>query len=243
MSKKKIWLLGNWKMNHTIAEARAFFAALSPLPKGVAVGLAPSACVLGALAEEELPCMRGAQNIYCEESGAFTGELSAPMLQECKADFVLIGHSERRALFGESDALIGKKVAYALERGLWAVLCVGETLAEREKGEAFAVVTRQLKIALEHVKSAEHLVIAYEPVWAIGTGKTASSADAESVHAHIAQFLKGRFAQARVPILYGGSVKPANCRELIAQPHIDGALVGGASLEATSFNALIEAAS
>lgn len=239
MSKKKIWILGNWKMHHLIEEARAFFAEVSHPPEGIIAGVAPSAIVLGALADESLPLLRGAQNAHFEKNGAYTGEISLPMLADCKTDFVIIGHSERRQHFGESDALIGKKVKAALDFGLIAVLCIGETLEEREAGAALTVVSRQLDIALEGISSFENLVIAYEPVWAIGTGKAATPDDAEAVHRHIAEHL----GQANVPLLYGGSVKPENAKELLSQPHIDGALVGGASLKAASFNALMEAAS
>ena len=238
MSKKKIWILGNWKMNHLIEEAKAFFAEVNTPPQGVVAGVAPSAIVLGALSGETLPILRGAQNVHFEQSGAYTGEVSLPMLADCKTDFAIIGHSERRQHFGESDELIGKKVKAALDFGLIAVLCVGETLEEREAGEALSVVSRQLDIALDGIDSFDNLVIAYEPVWAIGTGKAATPEDAEAVHKHIAEHLKS----ADVPLLYGGSVKPENAKELLSQPHIDGALVGGASLKAASFNALMEAA-
>lgn len=239
MSKKKIWILGNWKMNHLIEEAKAFFDAVGTPPEHVVAGVAPSTFVLGAFAKESLSIMRGAQNVYYAPSGAYTGETSLPMLKDCSVDFVIIGHSERRQHFGEGDVLIGKKVKATLESGLTAVLCVGETLGERELGEAKAVVSRQLDAALEGISSFQNLVIAYEPIWAIGTGKTATAADAEEVHAHIANHLKG----AKIPLLYGGSVKPGNIAELVSQEHIDGALVGGASLTPESFNGLLEAVS
>lgn len=239
MSKKKIWILGNWKMNHLIEEARAFFSEVKRPPEGVVAGVAPSNCVLGALASESLPLLRGGQNVHFEPGGAYTGEVSLPMLGDCQADFVIIGHSERRQHFGESDELIGKKVRATIDFGLIAVVCVGETLEEREAGEALSVVSRQLDRALEGVESFENLIVAYEPVWAIGTGRAATPEDAEAVHSHIANHL----GSAPIPLLYGGSVKPENAKELLSQPHIDGALVGGASLKAASFNALMEAAS
>lgn len=238
MSKKKIWILGNWKMNHLIKEARAFFQEVQQPPKGVVAGIAPSAVVLGALASESFPLLRGAQNVHFEPNGAYTGEISLPMLADCQADFAIIGHSERRQHFGETDVLIGKKVQATLDFGLIAVLCVGETLEERDRGKALDVVSRQLDRALEGIDSFENLVIAYEPVWAIGTGRAATPEDAETVHSHIANHL----GSAPIPLLYGGSVKPENAKELLSQPHIDGALVGGASLKPASFNALMEAA-
>ncbi len=238
MSKKKIWILGNWKMNHTLADAKAFFERLSPAPHGVIAGVALSPILLGALSNEQLPIRLGAQNAYFAKSGAFTGESSLDQVKEAGADFVLIGHSERRQLFGESDKIVSEKVRATLAAEITAVLCIGETLQEREAGQVFTVVSRQLDKALAGVSSFENLVIAYEPVWAIGTGRAATAEDAEAVHAHIAEHLKG----TSVPLLYGGSVKPTNLAELIAQPHIDGALVGGASLDPTSFNALMEAA-
>jgi len=238
MSKKKIWILGNWKMNHLIEEAESFFAEVSRPPEGVVAGVAPSDIVLGAFAGKSLPLLRGAQNVHFAESGAYTGEVSLPMLADCNTDFVIIGHSERRQHFGECDVLIGKKVKATLGFGLIAVLCVGETLEERNQGGALDVVSRQLDRALEDIDSFENLVIAYEPVWAIGTGRAATPEDAETVHGHIANHL----GSAPIPLLYGGSVKPENAKELLSQPHIDGALVGGASLKAASFNALMEAA-
>ena len=234
---EKPWVLGNWKMNHTISEARAFFEAIEgKLCSGVFAGIAPSACVLGAFHHEKLPLLLGAQNIYFEEKGAFTGELSAAMVKEV-ATFALVGHSERRAIFKETDEMVAKKAKAAIEAGVLPVICVGETLEEREAGQALEVVEKQVKVATSGIEEKRFL-IAYEPVWAIGTGKTATPQDAQNVHAHIAKLLP----QKR-PILYGGSVKPENISELLGQPDIDGALVGGASLKPESFIQLLQGAS
>jgi len=232
----KPWVLGNWKMNHTISEAKAFFEAVSRGPfSKVFAGVAPSACVLGAFYGKKLPLQLGAQNIYYEEKGAFTGELSAKMVEEV-ATFALVGHSERRAIFNETDEMVSKKAKVAIKQGILPVICVGETLDEREAGQAFEVVERQVQAAIAGIED-QFFLIAYEPVWAIGTGKTATPEDAQSIHAHIAKLLP----QKR-PILYGGSVKPDNISELLSQPDINGALVGGASLKPESFLQLLQGA-
>lgn len=232
----KPWVLGNWKMNHTISDAKAFFEAIEgKLSSNAYAGVAPSACVLGAYHTQKLPLLLGAQNIYFEEKGAFTGELSPKMAKEVAA-FALVGHSERRAIFNETDEMVAKKAKAAIDQGILPVICVGETLEEREAGKALEVVERQVKAAISGIEDQRYL-IAYEPVWAIGTGKTATPEDAEQVHAHIAKLLP----QKR-PILYGGSVKPDNISELLGQPNINGALVGGASLKPESFIQLLEGA-
>lgn len=234
MRSVKSWVIGNWKMHHTIEEASCFFEKVSgKLSDKIEVGIAPSACVLGAFHGKKIPVKLGAQNMHFEAKGAFTGELSPAIVKEC-ASFVLVGHSERRTLFHETDEIVAKKAHAAIQAGLLPVICIGETLEERELGKALEVVERQLKIATFGIEDKEFL-IAYEPVWAIGTGKTATAEDAEKVHAHIASLL-----QAPRPILYGGSVKPSNISELTAQPNIHGALVGGASLDAESFIQLTE---
>jgi triosephosphate isomerase len=189
----------------------------------------------------------GAQNMHFEASGAFTGEISAAMLRALFATHVILGHSERRALFGETDVLVNKKVLAALKNQLRPILCVGETLAEREAGATLAVVQTQLEAGLEGVNKdqAASVVIAYEPVWAIGTGKVATTEQAQEVHAFIRGLLTKHFTDAvaqKVRILYGGSMKPANAPELLAQKDIDGGLIGGASLEARSFVELVNAA-
>ena len=189
----------------------------------------------------------GAQNMHHEASGAFTGEVSAPMLRALFATHVILGHSERRALFGETDALVNKKVLAALKNQLRPILCVGETLAEREAGSTLKVVQTQLEAGLEGISKdlAATVVIAYEPVWAIGTGKVATTEQAQEVHAFIRGLLTKLFTDVvaqKVRILYGGSMKPSNAPELLAQKDIDGGLIGGASLEARSFTELVTAA-
>jgi len=187
----------------------------------------------------------GAQNVYWEKSGAFTGEISAPMLKSVGCTYVIIGHSERRTYFGETDETVNKRVLAALSEGLKPIVCVGETLEERESGKAFDVIKRQITGGLANlsVEQMASVVIAYEPVWAIGTGKTATPAQAQEVHAFIRKLLNDLFGQTTAEatrIQYGGSVKPDNVTELMSQPDIDGALVGGASLKVDSFEKIIK---
>ena len=188
----------------------------------------------------------GAQNFYFEKSGAYTGEISATMLRELFVKYVILGHSERRQIFGETDSLINKKVIAAHANELKPILCVGETLEEREAGTEKEVLEKQLRGALAGVGAEQLLetVVAYEPVWAIGTGKTATSAQAQDAHAHVRAVLEqlsDKTTASKVRIQYGGSVKPANAKELLNQPDIDGALVGGASLEVRSFAEIVKA--
>lgn len=188
-----------------------------------------------------------AQNLYCEPNGAFTGEISPGMLRELFVRYVILGHSERRQLFGETDELINKKVALALKSGLRVILCVGETLEERDAGREIAVLEKQLRGSLADIpeKEFEDIVIAYEPVWAIGTGRNATPEQAQECHAAVRKVLvelAGEEMARRVRIQYGGSVKPANAKELLSQPDIDGALVGGASLDPRSFAQIVLAA-
>ena len=240
-------VVGNWKMNGSRAANAALLAALraaAPFPAGVAV------CVPAPYLAEVAAALRGsaiawgAQDCSSHDSGAFTGEVSAAMLAEFACRYVIVGHSERRALHGESDGVVAEKAARALAAGLTPIVCVGETLAERESGRTDAVVARQLGAAIEKLGDAiGDTVIAYEPVWAIGTGKTASPAEAEAVHAQ----LRGQLATlnpraAAVSILYGGSVKPDNAAALFSQSNIDGGLIGGASLNAEHFAAICKAA-
>ena len=185
----------------------------------------------------------GAQTVHPAESGAFTGEVSVAMLTDVGARYVIVGHSERRQLFGESDADAAARVAAAQAAGLAPILCVGETLDQRDAGDAEATVLAQLAASLDGVESAGDLVVAYEPVWAIGTGRTATPEQAQAMHAAIRSWLTDRFGDGHVEILYGGSVKPGNAADLFAQPDLDGALVGGASLDAASFGAIVDAAS
>ena len=210
----------------------------------VAVAVCPPSVWLDAVAERlrESAVRLGAQNVHPEGSGAFTGEVSPPMLRDLGVHYVVVGHSERRQLFGETSAFVAEKVRAAQAAGLVPILCVGETLDEREAGDAEATVLDQLAASLDGVDTAD-LVVAYEPVWAIGTGKTATPEQAQAMHAAIRQSLAGRFEGGdAIEILYGGSVKPGNAAELFAQPDLDGALVGGASLDAESFAAIVAAA-
>lgn len=238
-------IAGNWKMHKTVAEAVALAegvaARVRDLP-GVETAVAPPFTALHAVgrALAGTPVRLAAQNAHWEAQGAFTGEVSPPMLRDLGVHYAIFGHSERRQLFGETDEAVGRKAAAALGAGLVPILCVGETLQEREGGIAFQVVDRQLAAALRPLASraGDSLVVAYEPVWAIGTGRTATAAQAQEMHRHIRALLvslRGPEAAETTRILYGGSVKPDNIAELMAQPDLDGALVGGASLDAETF--------
>lgn len=249
--RKKI-IAANWKMNMTIGEAESFlkdFRLEIEEVTGVEIVIAPPFTALPKLSEllgGSQKVRLGAQNFYFEKSGAYTGEISAAMLRDLFVRYVIIGHSERRQIFGETDSFINKKVLVAHASELKPILCVGETLEEREAGKEKLVLETQLRGGLAGV-SAEQLVetvIAYEPVWAIGTGKTATSAQAQDAHAHVRAVLAELTDAAtadKVRIQYGGSVKPANALELLSQPDIDGALVGGASLEARGFAEIVKA--
>lgn len=239
-------IAGNWKMNHGPAAARGFaeaFLAQMPHADLGTVVLFPPALSFAAAAEafaKEPRIRLGVQNVHWEESGAFTGELSAGMAAEAGATFALVGHSERRQLFGETDDDTRRKLRAALDARLAPVLCVGETLEERDAGRAESVVGRQLETGLADLDPADApgIAIAYEPVWAIGTGRTASPRDAEAMHSAIRAHLRnGPLAPSAelIPILYGGSVKPDNAAALLAARDVDGVLVGGASLDPDSF--------
>jgi triosephosphate isomerase len=239
-------------MHRTAAEARALVrevrAAVEGLTERVDVAVAPPFTALHAAAEE-LAGSRvglGAQNLHFEAQGAFTGEISAPMLVEAGCRLVLVGHSERRQLFGETDEGVRKKTKAALAAGLHPIVCVGETLPERESGRTLEVVGRQVRGALAGLTPAEvgALTLAYEPVWAIGTGKTATAAQAQEVHAAVRAILRelAPAAAESVRIQYGGSVKPENAAELMSQADVDGALVGGASLKALDFVGIVKGA-
>jgi triosephosphate isomerase len=239
----------NWKMFKTSREAIAYVREFSSLVKSfddVEVVVAPPFTSIAAAAEAARNTAVGiaAQNLYFEREGAFTGEISAAMLSEAGAQYVIIGHSERRRLFGDTDDWVHRKLAAALAAGLTPIVCIGETLMERERGETLAVLDRQIKTDFDGVSGEQvaELVIAYEPVWAIGTGKNATAAEAGEAHAHIRGRLRQWFGGAAADacrILYGGSVKPDNIRELIALPDVDGALVGGASLDVRSFYEIV----
>lgn len=242
------FVCGNWKMNTTrssaIALAEACVVASRQTPS-VRVGIAPPAIwlsdVAATIAGSSVALF--AQNGHPAATGAFTGESSYGMLKEAGAIGVLVGHSERRQLFGETDSIVATKVAAARMLGLEVILCVGETLEERDAGTTLEVVNRQVDAALREIESLDGITIAYEPVWAIGTGRNATAAQAQEVHAAIRARLAGRFAAqaAAVVIQYGGSVKPETATDLLAQSDVDGALVGGASLDGGAFAAIIAA--
>lgn len=251
-STRKPIVAGNWKMNKTVAEAVALIQEIKrdiAACKGVDVVVCPPFTALQAVgtAIAGTAIGLGAQNMYWEKSGAFTGEVSAEMLRELYCHYVIIGHSERRSLFGETDAGVNRKVKTALASNLRPIVCVGETLEQRKAGQTEAVVKTQVQQGLEGIGSDDlnTIIMAYEPVWAIGTGLTATPAQAQEVHQLIRGLLKemadDKTAQA-VRIQYGGSVKAANAQELFSQPDIDGGLIGGASLDAASFMAIIKAA-
>jgi triosephosphate isomerase (TIM) len=243
------FIAGNWKMFKTVAEASAFVTDLRGAVKnarGVQIVVGPPFTAIHAAAQ----AARGsnievsAQDLYWEKQGAFTGEVSAIMIKEAGATYVIIGHSERRQLFGETDAIVNRKVLSALGQGLTPIMCIGETLEQRERNETLAILDRQIKTGLDGVAAEQvaSLVIAYEPVWAIGTGRNATAAQAGEAHAHIRTRLRqwfGADAAEKCRVIYGGSVKPDNIRELIAEPDVDGALVGGASLEVKSFAEIV----
>jgi len=242
-------IAGNWKLFKTIAEATGMVNELKPLVAGAAgveIVVAPVFTALSRVAEalSGSNVRLAAQDCYWEEEGAFTGEVAPKLLADAGCSHVIIGHSERRQYFAETDETVNKKAKAAIAAGLTAIVCVGETLAEREADRTFAVIETQLKGGLAGFSAAmlAQTIIAYEPVWAIGTGKTASDAQAQEVHAFIRTLLAKLFGQAAADamrILYGGSVKPDNVKGLMAQTDIDGALVGGASLKADTFAAIV----
>jgi triosephosphate isomerase len=250
---RPVVIAGNWKMYKDLTESTALLngvkAGLATLPQGVTVVVCPPFTSL-ALAVQLLagtPIKVGAQNMSQHDEGAFTGEVSWKMLRSVGCTYVILGHSERRQYFGESDALINEKARKALAGGLLPIVCVGETLQEREGGKTAEVVAKQVKGVLAGLTAAdmEKVILAYEPVWAIGTGKTATPAQAEEVHRQIRGLVSSLFSAAvanSLVIQYGGSVKPDNAAELLAQNDIDGALVGGACLKADSFGAIVKAA-
>tara|TARA_R110002111_G_scaffold217471_1_gene279860 strand:+ start:174 stop:941 length:768 start_codon:yes stop_codon:yes gene_type:complete len=251
MIRKKL-IAGNWKMNRTSADAADLVKDIVSevgRSNGVDVVVCPPFTSLETVgrALEGSNVRLGAQNMHPEGSGAYTGEVSAEMLRSLFTSYVILGHSERRTYFGDTDTFVNQKVLAALKAELKPILCVGETLAERESGSTLRVVQTQLEAGLEGVNKdqATSVVIAYEPVWAIGTGKVASTEQAQEVHAFIRDLLGKIFSAnvaGKIRILYGGSMKPGNAPELLSQPDIDGGLIGGAALEARSFVQLVEAA-
>ncbi len=247
-----LWIAGNWKMNHSPSDTEAFFSTLKTLPSvaraGMRLSIFPPAVSLSA-AKASAPAGYdiGSQSVHWEAKGAFTGEVSAAMLADIGVKLALVGHSERRQLFGETDEMTGKKVVALLKQGFEVMLCIGETREEREWNRTWSVLERQLEAGIpKEVDKTEvaRLAIAYEPIWAIGTGLTATPAQAEEVHEDIRNYLKHRFRSAgeNIPLLYGGSVTPDNALALLSQPTINGALVGGASLKPESWNGILQAA-
>lgn len=248
VNKRPEVIVGNWKMYKTIEESVDFIEKLTPLVSESEpfVYLAAPFTALQATskASEGTKIVVGAQNMNDATEGAFTGEVAASMLLDVGAKFVILGHSERRQLFGETSSFVNKKVKRSLAEGLKPIVCVGETLEERESGKTEEIVMQQISESLEGISTEEleKILIAYEPVWAIGTGRTATPKEAQEVHAfqrhHIGE-VWGKVAADKIGILYGGSVKPANARELMQQNDIDGLLVGGASLSPESFGSII----
>jgi len=248
---RKLYIAGNWKMNTSLAEGQALAEGLvrrlgevDDVDLAVAPPFVYLCAVRQALGNGRIAL--GAQDMFYEDNGAYTGEVSAPMLKDVGCRFVILGHSERRHVIGETDELINRKALRALADGLEVILCVGELLEQRHAGQTLEVVSRQVSVGLEGIARDEvpRVTIAYEPVWAIGTGVTATPAQAQEVHAMIRGLLAGMFDAGlaeTMRIQYGGSVKPGNAAELLGLPDVDGALVGGASLKADDFAAIVEA--
>ena len=242
---RKNIVAGNWKMNKTVSEgvelAKEITSKLSEVPSNVKLIVAPPFTNLVSVKEALKGTVVGlsAQNCANHESGAYTGEVSAKMVASTGAEYVILGHSERREYYNETNEILREKISLALENGLSPIFCVGENLEQRENGNHFKVVEQEIKEVLYTLTPTqlERVIVAYEPIWAIGTGKTATSAQAEEIHAHIRKVLSEKFGQLadKISILYGGSCKPSNAKELFAQPNIDGGLIGGASLKADDF--------
>jgi len=246
---RKPFIAGNWKMHKTVADAVKYIQELSTLVADVDdvdVLAAPTFVALQAAAD----AARGsririaAQDLYWEREGAFTGEVSGAMIRDAGAQFVIVGHSERRTFFNETDITVNRKTAAAFSAGLTPIVCIGETLDQRERGETFSVLDRQIKQGLDGfgTDAVIQLVVAYEPVWAIGTGRNATPAQASEAHGHIRGRLRqwfGSEAADACRVIYGGSVKPENAGEIVSQPDVDGALVGGASLDAKGFAEIV----
>ncbi|WP_298635565.1 triose-phosphate isomerase [uncultured Umboniibacter sp.] len=243
------YVLGNWKLHNQCRDIEAWISAFNYTPKqGVKVGVSPTFAYLGMMRGRLEDFMIGAQDVSQFNEGAFTGEVSAAMLSDLNVGFCLVGHSERRQLFGETNEKVADKVKGLLSQGIIPVICCGESQAEYEAGQAKEVIRAQLGAVFSQIESNQFLkvVVAYEPVWAIGTGLTATPKVAQEIHHFIRQFASEKFspdAAQSLSILYGGSVNEQNAAELFAQPDIDGGLVGGASLKPSSFNQIIEALS
>lgn len=246
---RKSMVAGNWKMNGSSAFAAQMseqFNQHAPTVSSVDVVLCPPAIYLSQVQGDAQGYACAAQNVHFADSGAFTGEISVAMLNDIKCKYVLVGHSERREMFAETDAIIAKKMAVCVAASLVPILCIGETLVQRNNGEAFAVVKRQVLAALEDIDlKTNDIVIAYEPIWAIGTGETATPEQAQEIHAYIRSVLEAEISlevAERTRILYGGSVSALTASELFSQPDIDGGLVGGASLKVEDFKIICSAA-
>ena len=249
---RKAVIAGNWKMNNTPAETTALINEMKPLVAGAdcdVVICAPFVDLQAALdAAEGSNIKIGAENCHWAEQGAFTGEVSAPMLKAMGVPYVIIGHSERRQYFGETDETVNQRVRAALDNGLTVILCVGEVLEEREQGVTFEIVGKQTKVALQGVSEAElaNVIIAYEPVWAIGTGKTATADQADEVNGYIRQVIADLYSKEAADafvVQYGGSMNAKNAEELLDKENVDGGLIGGASLKAEDFSIIVKAAS
>ena len=252
-SLRKAIIAGNWKMNKTRPEAKELLEAIKPLVANAEGKVEVIACVPFTNLETAVNVTAGsnvkigAENVHFEKSGAFTGEISADMLTELGVEYVVIGHSERRQYFGETDETVNKRLLAALQAGLKPILCVGETLDQREKGITEEIIAMQTKIALMGTceKCIKNVVIAYEPVWAIGTGKTATAEQAQEVCAFIRKTVESLFNKEiadGMTIQYGGSMNAKNCAELLSKPDVDGGLIGGASLKADDFNTIVQSA-
>nr|WP_320116752.1 triose-phosphate isomerase [uncultured Desulfuromonas sp.] len=246
---RKPLIAGNWKLHNTVEEscrlAQALVNDLSDVTETEIV-IAPVFTALSEVGKicADSPVQLAAQNCHCMDDGAYTGEVSVPLLADVGCNHIIVGHSERRQYFGETDHFVNVKARAILKHGLTAIICIGETLEQRESGELFDVIAAQVRGALEEISPEQmsQVILAYEPIWAIGTGKTASSEEAEEVHAYIRGLLHGSYGSdvaTQCRILYGGSVKPGNISELMAEEDIDGALVGGASLKADDFAAIV----
>lgn len=251
MKKRDLIIAANWKMHKTLSEGEDFLKTLAPKLKKsqVEVFIAPSFTSLRSLKEfvlkNKISLKMGAQNMYFADEGAFTGEISAKMVIDAGADFVIIGHSERRHVFNETDDMINKKIKKALETDLRVIFCIGELLSEREKGETKNVLERQINKGLEGISDIKDLMISYEPVWAIGTGNVASPLDAEEAQKFCRELISKKFGSGKaeqLEVLYGGSVKAENAGSLIAEVDVDGFLIGGASLNPESFGRIIDVA-
>jgi len=246
MNTRRAFIAGNWKMHKTVSEARDYFGAFLPSVRNIVdrdIVLAPPFTALTAMAEmiRGSNVMLSAQNVFYEENGAYTGEVSASMLKELGCAYVIVGHSERRQYFHETDETVNKKIMISLKHGLGVIVCIGELLSEREAGRTYEVLERQITTGLKDINN-EGLVIAYEPVWAIGTGRTATPEQAQEAHEHIRTRLREFYGKSadRLRILYGGSVTPENIDSLMACPDVDGALVGGASRKPESFEMIVK---